>query len=94
MCTLIQVIALFLILLMGTANAEQTSSEQSETGAGNHRFIIGYTTLSRLRAFSSLFKCKSITWHTLCLRTTEFGLQLKILSTGDHYGEEKRQKEK
>jgi len=34
MCTLIQVIALFLILLMGTANAQQTSSEQSETGAG------------------------------------------------------------
>jgi hypothetical protein len=51
----IQVIALFLILLMGTAYAQQTSSEQSETGAGNHRFIIGYTTLSRLRTFSFLF---------------------------------------
>ncbi len=35
MCTLIQVIALFLTLLMGTANAQQTSSEQSETGAGS-----------------------------------------------------------
>jgi hypothetical protein len=34
MCTLIQVIALFPIFLMGTANAQQPSSEQSETGTG------------------------------------------------------------
>jgi hypothetical protein len=58
MYTLIQVIALFLILLMGTANAQQTSPEQSETGAGNHRFIIFYTTLSRLRTFSSLLNAR------------------------------------
>jgi len=31
---LIQVIVLFVIMLMGTANAQQTSSEQSETWAG------------------------------------------------------------
>lgn len=32
---LIQVIALLLVLLVGTANAQQTSSEQPETGAGS-----------------------------------------------------------
>ena len=34
MRTPIQIIVLFLILLMGTANAQQTSSEQSKVGAG------------------------------------------------------------